>query len=174
MRLVEDNQPSNKDLFSQFTTTPTVKRLGMLDSEINDILNREISEREKAKLYSQTLRKFLIYKQKHQNEENILRQKELELLTKKASTLKKPKKNNPRITRRLFTSPYQTPRLQSKSKKTKTKKKKKPKANSNIGNVSTEPEATTSNLYDQFREIETPILGDTKRWDAFLREKLGL
>src|SRR5260370_24974714 len=90
MRLVEDNQSINKDLFSQFKTTPNIKRLGTLDQEINNILNSDISEREKAKLYSQTLRKFLIYKQKHQDDEDILKQKELELLTKKFSVLIQP------------------------------------------------------------------------------------
>jgi len=184
MRLVEDNQPNNRDLFSQFTTSPTVQRLSELDIEIRDILNREINEREKAKLYSQTLRKFLIYKQKHEDEENILKQKELELLTKRTSVLNTPvkkgstkKKKKKKKARILFSTPYKTPRLLdrlSRSSNKERNKKKQTKPKTTIVSANIKPTATVSDAYDEYRKIETPEMGSTNGWDTYQRNRYNL
>ena len=178
MRLVEDNQSINKDLFSQFKTTPNIKRLGTLDQEINNILNSDISEREKAKLYSQTLRKFLIYKQKHQDDEDILKQKELELLTKKFSVLKQPKvyvsrkklkKKKPKRTLVSTSHPRLLRRTSNKKRKTNAKQTKRKSRNASS---STNPTVSEKSLYDEYLETETPDSpGSTSGWDAFMARK---
>src|SRR5260370_12531995 len=84
MRLISgiSDPTNNKQKIMSYSTPSSVQRMSDLDSEINSILNSSIDEREKARLYSQALRKFLIFKQKFEGEKEIEKQKELDYLTK--------------------------------------------------------------------------------------------
>ena len=92
MRLVSDSKTNKiqSDLSNIYRheTYPELQRLNDLDLEIKEILNSNIDEVAKAKLYSQTLRKFLTYKQLHQELQQFDRNREIDVIKK----LIKPKK----------------------------------------------------------------------------------
>jgi len=67
MRLVNDDEDINEKQnellnISKYQSPLNLQRMSDLDKEINKILNSNINERIKAKLYAETLRQFLIYK----------------------------------------------------------------------------------------------------------------
>jgi len=186
MRLVDDTTSLNRDIYSPYTTSPIVQRLGSLDIEISKILNSDINEREKAKLYSQTLRKFLIYKQKHEDEEEILRRKELDLLNKKVNLLRlPPKKKKKQKKKPVISGNIITPRQRiiqpltsrTKTKKTKQRKRKVTKPNTISTQIHsseelTETEEEPENLYEEFRKQYPATSGkDTKNWDTWITER---
>lgn len=95
MRLVNDNvfDPTR---VMKHETAPSVSRMSDLDLNIESILNQNVDADSKAKLYSQTLRRFLTYKKQHQEEDvkksNEQFEKLKKLLTKKKTTRKSKSK----------------------------------------------------------------------------------
>jgi len=149
MRLINDDESSKQqNIFDadRFETHPNVQRLNELDFEINNILNSDIDEINKAKLYSQTLRKFLTYKRLHQEQKLIDQNKEIDLLKKfiqpkikKSRKLKRPVISN--LTLKVKSSQQiKTPfKKKSPFKKTVSVKKKElkssPKSKKSIKNI---------------------------------------
>jgi len=175
MRLVEDNQPNNRDLFSQFTTSPTVQRLSELDIEIRDILNREINEREKAKLYSQTLRKFLTYKRIHKEQQILDQTKNLDLLKNIAAQINPKKK----IKRKGLKIP-KTPKKTRKHTFTVLRKKRNKRLNKNTNQPSTSKNVFGWNLNesdsdqsgaDEVEEFFHNALSYPKNWQKYGNKK---
>lgn len=81
MRLVNEGQ-NKSDIFkiAQHDIPVNLKRVSDLDTEINTILSSDIDEENKAKLYSQTLRKYLTFKRLHQDQKVAQRNKTLNFL----------------------------------------------------------------------------------------------
>src|SRR5437868_10294351 len=94
MKLVNDNYSSNYDDLSKilkYDTPTSLHRMSDLDSDMINILNRDIEEETKAKLYSQALRRFLTFKQQHHEDSSV---KQIELPAKnliQKVTIKKKK-----------------------------------------------------------------------------------
>ncbi len=87
MRLINEDEiiPHKKDEiygFAKHETSPHILRMSDLDDQINDILKSNLNEENKAKLYSQALRKFLTYKRLHQDKQLVDRNQGLDLLKK--------------------------------------------------------------------------------------------
>ena len=101
-----------------------------MDKQISEILNSEINEENKAKLYKQTLRKFLTFKRLHQEDDLAIRNREFEL-DKLLSQQKKTQSKTTPIRPIRKTQP-KTPK-----KKKKTTKKTTSKIQSTIFNPST-------------------------------------
>jgi hypothetical protein len=108
-------------------SSPTkLKRMTDLDTEINNILSTPIEPEIKAKLYSQTLRKFLAYKKQHLEDTvygglDKTDSKQIKPISKKKSSTgkKKSKKTSGKI--------LPPPRITPKKKKAKAKQPKAPK-----------------------------------------------
>lgn len=120
MKLVRDEKESaNVNNFhlsngNRHKISPNLKQLNNLDIEINEILNSNINESSKAKLYTQALRKFLTFKKLHQEDEAIHRNREIEKLK-----LTQPKFKNAIIIRkptRRKKIPNPTPQAPKKNK----------------------------------------------------------
>ena len=87
MRLINEDEiiPHKKDdIFglAKHETSPHILRMSDLDDQINDILKSNLNEENKAKLYSQALRKFLTFKRLHQEKQILDRSQGLDLLKK--------------------------------------------------------------------------------------------
>ncbi len=85
--LPTDNQTNNIANFEKHQISVPLSRLSDLDLEINQILSSNIDEENKAKLYSQALRKYLVFKKLHKEESEIARQKDIQLLTKQLTPI---------------------------------------------------------------------------------------
>ncbi len=87
MRLINEDEiihDKKDDIFgpSKHETSPHILRMSDLDDQINDILKSNLNEENKAKLYSQALRKFLTYKRLHQEKQLVDRSRGLDFLKK--------------------------------------------------------------------------------------------
>jgi hypothetical protein len=75
MKLVGEHDSTNnkRSVFrtEKYTTSKHLRRIGDLDQQMNDIINSNLDEFKKVKLYSQALRKFLTFKKKHEEDEEI-------------------------------------------------------------------------------------------------------
>ncbi len=74
MKLVPLEENSQENLLGdvlnviKLSTSPELKKASFLDKDIKIILNSNIDDFQKVKLYGQALKKFLIYKEKYQTE----------------------------------------------------------------------------------------------------------
>ena len=73
MKLVPESDLKNeqtKELLNvaRYETTPSLKQMSDLDEDISKILKSKLDEDSKAKLYSQSLRRFLTFKRQHTSE----------------------------------------------------------------------------------------------------------
>ena len=69
MKLVSEDPSSIYSNIYKHDTSVNISRLSDLDQDIKTILNQDIDESSKAKLYSQTLRRFLTFKKLKQEED---------------------------------------------------------------------------------------------------------
>src|SRR6266700_4075854 len=116
--LPTDNQTNNIANFEKHQISVPLSRLSDLDLEINQILSSNIDEENKAKLYSQALRKYLVFKKLHKEESEIARQKDIQLLTKQLTPIQIARKR-----------PVKKIKKKKKNAKKKTNKKIKKKKN---------------------------------------------
>ena len=88
MRLVSDDNEimptttKNQVDFAKYQIPVQLRRISDLDSEINQIINSPINERQKSKLYAQALRKYLIHKKLHQEEQEAQFAKTVDIFKK--------------------------------------------------------------------------------------------
>lgn len=84
MRIVSNNeeimQSEKPKLYTE--SSKHLSRLTDLDNQIKNILNRDIDENEKAKLYASTLRKFITFKRKLEADEDANLEKQIQAISK--------------------------------------------------------------------------------------------
>ena len=151
MRLINEDEiiPQKKDDifgYSKHETSPHILRMSDLDDQINDILKSNLNEENKAKLYSQALRKFLTYKRLHQEKQLVDRSQGLDLLKKLNITVP---------TRKIKVKSKRIPKIQKRKIIVKKKKKNIGKIPNlqireavNIGNIP----STSRTSFEQFSE----------------------
>jgi hypothetical protein len=88
----------------KYTTSKHLRRISGLDKQMNEILNSKLDEITKVKLYSQALRKFLTFKKKHEEDEEVAKRLAFQNINiPKIVTLKAPKvKKTPKKKRRII------------------------------------------------------------------------
>jgi CRISPR/Cas system-associated endoribonuclease Cas2 len=96
MKLVDEHEPKDiqRSVFQteKYTTSKHLKRISDLDNQMNEIINSNLDEIKKAKLYSQALRKFLTFKKKHEEDEEIAKRQAFQnIIVPKTAPVKKPK-----------------------------------------------------------------------------------
>ena len=120
MRLVSDDNEimhtttNAQPDFSKYQIPVQLRRISDLDSEINQILKSPINERQKSKLYSQALRKFLIHKKLHQEEQEAQFAKTADIFKKLNSPIVQTKssKKIPKVPHKAKTKKKKKPRKQ--------------------------------------------------------------
>ncbi len=123
MRLVTDDislpieHETNVSNIEKHQIPVTLSRLSDLDSEINQILHSKVDDVSKAKLYSQALRRFLIFKKLHKEETEIARQRDIQLLSKQLIPVTPKKKKSIKIKKPTIKKKFVKPQI----KKTSTK-----------------------------------------------------
>ena len=157
MRLVDFNAKSTEsnDVFNMIKhETPThLRRVNDLDLEIKDILNSEIDEENKAKLYTQALRRFITFKNLHEDQQLLDESRKLDLL-KKIVKPRKRKKTQTAV-QRIHNQPV--PIIQNVKKTSPIKKKKKTNAN----NQKTSPKKNGKKT-SKIKDIDKPSTSGEK------------
>ena len=110
MKLVSDekNADSNRRIdelskLMKYQIPINLQRMSDLDSNINEILSRNIDQETKAKLYTQALRRFLTFKQQHIEDSSVQKLEEKPLKKSVKKRKKKLKTPTKRITKASLT-----------------------------------------------------------------------
>ena len=126
MKLIPENEIKNdatkKELFNviRYETPGTLRQMSDLDEDIKKILNSKLDENSKAKLYSQSLRRFLAFKKLHDSESKTTTgNSNLTILPESTPAEDKKKKKKVKKTKREVTTKVKKSSLKKSSRKPK-------------------------------------------------------
>ena len=158
MRLVDDSDSNKQDELTKlmkYKTSVQLQRMSDLDNEMKNILNQNIDEETKARLYGQALRRFLSFKQNYQEETSL---KE----SSHGVSIRKPKK---RTALKLSTKRKQKIKTPKKGPSTSSDiKRKKKKKNKPISQTVVKEEEPT--VHEEFLQTNRPLRGDSPDLDG--------
>lgn len=155
MKLVNDSPQVDH---SKHLIPAKVKIMSDLDSEIRLILSSDNDEYTKAKLYSEALRKYLIYKQ--------LNEEDLEYDTSQTNKVMTDISQNLKKITNVATDPTKD-KSKRKEKKVAKKQVKKEASEKNSSEKGLLPKVEDLNLDINWNEIFQQSIGDTPNWENY-------